>query len=264
MLIDYLVIYGIVFVLGITIGSFLNVCIYRIPENLSIIKPRSRCGNCGQTLNAWELIPIVSWLMLKGKCHNCKVHISVRYPLVELLEGVLFVLVFHKFGVSIMTLLFWLFVAIMTVVFFIDIDHKIIPNKVVIFATVAGICPIGLHYTVGYLYYSNGIFEPFISAVLPSGLMLAIALLSVAVFKKVGIGMGDVKVYIPIGLFLGWRLSLLSIWITFFLGGFFGLLWILVFRKSKNDYIPFAPFIVIGSLVSVFSGRLIIECLLGM
>ena len=260
-LIDYLVIYGIVFVLGITIGSFLNVCIYRLPENLSIIKPRSRCGNCGHTLNAWELIPLVSWLMLRGKCHNCKTQISVRYPLVELLEGLLFVLVFHKFGVTVLTLLFWLFVAIMTVVFFIDIDHRIIPNKVVIFAAFAGILPVGLHYTSGYMFYSNGIFEPFTSAVLPSGLMLAIALLSVAVFKKAGIGMGDVKVYIPIGLFLGWRLSLLSIWITFFLGGLFGVLWILVFKKSKNDYIPFAPFIVISSLIVLFLGNSILSYL---
>lgn len=262
-LIDYLVIYGIVFVLGITIGSFLNVCIYRIPENLSVIKPRSRCGNCGHTLNAWELIPLVSWLVLRGKCHNCKTRISVRYPLVELLEGFLFVLVFHKFGLSVLTPIFWLFVAMMTVVFFIDLDHKIIPNKVVIFGTVTGLIPVGLHYTKGYAFYVSNFYEPIISAILPSGIMLMIALLSVVIFKKTGIGMGDVKIYIPIGLFIGWRLSLLSIWLSFFLGGLFGVLWIIVFRKSKNDYIPFAPFIVIGTLVSAFSGPMIIECLLG-
>jgi len=260
-LIDYLVIYGIIFVLGITIGSFLNVCIYRIPEHLSIIKPRSRCGNCGHTLNAWELIPLVSWLMLGGKCHNCKTRISVRYPLVELLEGFLFMLVFHKFGLSALTPIFWLFVAMMTVVFFIDLDHKIIPNKVVIFATITGILPVGLHYTSAYVFYSSGFFEPVMSALLPSGLMLVIALLSVAVFKRAGIGMGDVKVYIPIGLFLGWRLSLLSIWISFFLGGLFGVLWIVGFKKSKNDYIPFAPFIVIASLMVLFCGNTILSYL---
>ncbi|OJV66857.1 MAG: hypothetical protein BGO41_05430 [Clostridiales bacterium 38-18] len=262
MWLDYFIIYGLVFVLGITIGSFLNVCIYRIPEKMSIIKPRSRCGSCGHTLTAWELIPIFSWLILKGKCHNCNSTISVRYPLVELLEGLIFLLVFHKFGVSVLTLVFWLFFAIMTAVFFIDLDHKIIPNKVVIFATIVGFIPVGLHYTMGYDFYSDGLLEPLKSALIPSGVMLIIALLSVVLFRKVGIGMGDVKVYIPIGLFIGWRLSLLSIWLAFFLGGTFGVLWIVVFRKSKNAYIPFAPFIVIGTLVSVLLGESILKFIL--
>lgn len=263
MLLDYIIIYTLVFILGITIGSFLNVCIYRIPAKLSIVKPRSRCGSCGYTLGALDLVPLLSWIGLKGRCRNCGERISIRYPLVELLESLLYLLVFYKFGVSILTLVFWIFFSILTVVFFIDLDHKIIPNKVVIFATLMGLVPVGLHYTIGYAYYRSGLLiEPFLSAFLPSGLMLVIALLSVIIFKKAGIGMGDVKVYIPIGLFIGWRFALLSIWLTFFMGGLFGLIWILILRKNKNDYIPFAPFIVIATVVTVFWGDTIINFLL--
>ena len=249
-------IYTIVFVLGLVIGSFLNVCIYRIPAKLSIVKPRSRCGSCGKTLTTLDLIPILSWLFLKGRCRHCGAKISIRYPLVELLEGVLFILVYACFGFTWMTPLMWCFFAFLTVVFFIDLDHKIIPNRLVIFGCVLGLMPAFYHWLSIYpLYYSDRFFEPVISMMVPALIMLITAFLSLILFRKNGMGMGDVKVYLPIGIFLGWQLALMSIWIAFFTGGVFGLFWILVLKKSKNDMIPFAPFIVLGTIVSVLAGK---------
>ena len=256
MLLFDLYIYSIIFILGTVIGSFLNVCIYRIPEKMSIIKPRSRCGQCGTTLKPMDLIPIISWSFLKGRCRTCGTKISVRYPLVEFLEGLLFLLVYAFFGFSWMTPLMWCFFAFLTVVFFIDLDHKIIPNTLVIFGCVIGILPAVYQWVEGYpLYYSHNFMEPFISMLVPPVLMLLMSLFSLLIFRKNGMGMGDIKIYLPIGLFLGWQLALMSIWFAFFLGGIFGLVWIFILRKSKTDMIPFAPFIVIGTIVSVILGK---------
>lgn len=255
--------YSLIFILGTIIGSFLNVCIYRIPAGLSIVKPRSRCGSCERTLSAVDLVPILSWIFLKGKCRSCGAKISARYPLVEALEGALFLLIFMRFGVSFLTLTSWLFAAFLTVVFFIDIDHKIIPNKLVLFGCTIGLIPVLLHFTVGYqVYFSRGILEPILGIIVPFTLMLATALLSILIMKKPGMGMGDVKVYAPIGLFLGWQFSLMSLWFAFFFGGLFGLYWMVILRKSKADYIPFAPFIVIGSLIALLYGKAIYILLL--
>ena len=250
-------IYSIVFILGATIGSFLNVCIYRIPAGLSIVKPRSRCGACERTLTARDLVPILSWVLLKGKCRTCGSKISIRYPLVEAIEGLLFILVFIRFGLSMMTPIMWLFSAIMTVVFFIDLDHQIIPNKVVLFGLVVGILP-ALYAWFGEggypFYFTERLFEPLLGLAVPFLLMLFMALFSVVLFKRSGLGMGDVKIYAVIGLFLGWGYALLSIWIAFFLGGLFGIVWIFVLKRPKEAMIPFAPFIVIGSMVAMLYG----------
>lgn len=247
----------VIFILGATIGSFLNVCIYRIPAGISIVKPRSRCGSCGRTLTAIDLVPILSWVFLRAKCRSCGAKIAMRYPLVEVLEGLLFVLVFMRFGITLLTPILWLFVAIMTVVFFIDLDHQIIPNKVVLFGLSVGLIPAVIHWFLpdGYaIYPSVAVYEPLLGLVVPFVLMLLFALFSVALFKKSGLGMGDVKIYAVIGLFLGWQYALMSIWFAFFFGGLFGILWIFVLRKPKEAMIPFAPFIVIGSLLAMFFG----------
>lgn len=256
---DFITVYvlSVIFILGATIGSFLNVCIYRIPAGLSIVKPRSRCGTCERTLTAIDLVPILSWVFLKGKCRTCGAKIAIRYPLVEAMEGILFVLVFMRFGFSWMTPIMWLFKAIMTVVFFIDLDHQIIPNKVVVFGLIVGIVPALYHWIQvdGYpFYFTDAFYEPLLGLFAPFTLMLSLALFSVALFKRSGLGMGDVKIYTVIGLFIGWQFSLLSIWLAFFFGGFFGLIWIFILKKPKEAMIPFAPFIVIGSMITVFYG----------
>jgi len=252
----------VIFILGSVIGSFLNVCIYRIPAGISIVTPRSRCGSCGRTLSSIDLIPILSWIILRGKCRTCGSAISPRYALVEALQGILYVALFYRFGLSAVTPVMWLFISILTVVFFIDLDHQIIPNKVVLFGLASGLIPVIMYWSQGYpLYESVTWYEPLLGLTVPFLLMLAVALLSVLFFKQSGIGMGDVKIYAPIGLFIGWKLSLMSIWFAFFFGGLFGLLWIFVFKRDKKEMIPFAPFIVIGVLVTLFWGDGIMQWL---
>lgn len=263
--------YTIVFLLGAVIGSFLNVCIYRIPAGLSIVKPRSRCGDCGKTLEAVDLVPLFSWVFLRGKCRHCGAKIAARYPLVEALEGILFVMVLSHFGISWMTPIMWLFTAILTVVFFIDLDHQIIPNKVVIFGLIAGLLPAVYHWISTFngvtsfnrypLYFSTAFFEPFLGAAVPFALMLAMALLSLIFFKRTALGMGDVKLYAVIGIFLGWQHALMSLWFAFFFGGLFGIIWIFMLKKDKAAMIPFAPFIVIGSLLTMLYGNQLLTLL---
>jgi len=179
---------------------------------------------------------------------------------VEALEGLLYVAIFYRFGLSAVTPVIWLFISILTVVFFIDLDHQIIPNKVVLFGLASGLIPVILYWTEDYpIYQSTAWFEPLLGLTVPFSLMLTMALLSVLLFKQSGIGMGDVKIYAPIGLFIGWKLSLMSIWFAFFFGGLFGLLWIFIFKRDKKEMIPFAPFIVIGVLVTLFWGEGIMQ-----
>lgn len=251
-----------VFVLGATIGSFLNVCIYRIPNKESIVKPRSKCGSCGRTLSGKDLVPLLSWLFLRGKCRTCGAKISVRYPLVETLEGVLFLWVYLTYGFTVVTPVLWVFFALMTVVFFIDLDHMIIPNKVVLTGILLGLPLVFVHYYVGYPLYLNASIWAFVlGPVIPLATMILLAFASQVFFRAGSLGMGDVKVYVPIGIFLGWRLSLLSLWMAFFLGGLFGVVWIFFLKKDRKANVPFAPFITLGAVISAIYGMEILEFL---
>ncbi len=248
--------------LGTLVGSFLNVCIYRIPAGLSIVKPRSRCGSCGHTLSAKELIPILSWLIQKKACTQCGVRISSRYALVEALTGALFLAAFLSYNVSAMTLMAWLFISLMLVVCFIDLDHMIIPNKLVLFGMAIGLAPIGLQVMGGYPFYPSGhVLVLILTLMLPFAVMFFLAMLSNLLTKGSGMGMGDVKIYIPIAMFLGWQLGLLSIWLTFIFGGLFGLLWTLILKKSRKSMIPFAPFIALSSVLLMLIGTKVLEIL---
>jgi len=251
------------FVFGTIIGSFLNVCIYRIPAGMSVVKPRSRCGSCGRTLTGLDMVPILSWLFLRGKCRSCKSKVSIRYPMIEALEGILYLCVFLKYQVSFITLILWGFTSLLTVVFFIDLDHKIIPNKIVLFSLLMSLFPITYHLKSGYSLYPSGSWlEPLWGILLPTGIMLSIAVLSILIFRRSGLGYGDVKIFAPIGIFLGWKLALLSIWLSFVLGGFFGIYWIVIRKKSSKDVIPFAPFIVISSFIAIFFGNTLFDLFL--
>lgn len=244
-----------IFILGATIGSFLNVCIYRIPNKESIVKPRSKCGTCGRTLSGMDLVPILSWVFLRGKCRTCGAKISIRYILVETLEGLLFLWVYMTYGFSVVTPVLWVFFALMTVVFFIDLDHMIIPNKVVLSGILLGLPIVFIQYYVGYpLYLDDSIWAFVLGPAIPLATMILLAFASQVFFRAGSLGMGDVKIYVPIGMFLGWRLALLSLWMAFFLGGVFGVFWIFFLRKDRKANVPFAPFITVGAMISAVYG----------
>ena len=249
---------------GMIIGSFLNVCIYRIPAGLSIVKPRSRCGNCGKVLTAIDMIPLFSWIFLRGKCRNCQSNISFRYPFVELIEGLLFLSIYIKFGISYDTLVLWIFVSLLTVIFFIDYDHKIIPNSIVIFGLIVGIIPVIMSRINLYSFYPvTSWLTPVLAVFIPVGVMILIAILSFVIARRSGIGMGDIKVFAPIGLFLGWKFALVVIWLSFVLGGFFGIYWLIGLKKDKMETIPFAPFIVVSCLIAIFYGKELLAIVIG-
>lgn len=248
----------LIFALGTVIGSFLNVCIYRIPAGLSIVAPRSRCGDCGTTLTSVDLVPIFSWLFLKGRCRHCGTKIASRYLWVELTEGLLFLSIFYVYGFTLKTAIMWVLTAFLTVVFFIDFDHQKIPNKLVLSGLVLGLVPALVHWVYQAAFYpSFNWYEPLLGLLIPFTVMLLIAILGQILFRKNVLGMGDVKVFAPIGIFLGWQLAVFSIWLSFVFGGLFGLVWIFIQKKDKNAMISFGPFIAVATfLVGLFSENL--------
>ncbi len=235
------------FAYGLLCGSFMNVCIYRIPQEKSVVFPRSACTHCGKTLSPMELIPLLSYVLLGGKCLGCKTEISPRYFFVELLSGCLFMFVpwhFHfQFWLS---LIFLFFSCVLVVVFFIDLDHQIIPDAVTVPAFIAGLLfsPKNL--------LSGGLVPSLAAAGVGFGSFYALAMLSFAVFKKEALGFGDVKFAAVMGVFLGWKFLLLALYCSFLAGGIIGGLLIFLKIKSRKDYIPFGPFLVLGCFIAVF------------
>ena len=185
-----------VFILGAVIGSFLNVCIYRIPEGESVVSPRSRCPHCLTTIRWYHNLPVLSWLLLKGRCAYCGESFSVRYPLVEALTGALFSLFFYRFGFHPATLVSWLLVASLVTISMIDLDHQIIPDVI----SLPGI-PVGFlcAFALPWVSWQSSLF----GILLGGGLLLAIALGYEWLTRQEGMGLGDVKLLAMLGAFLG-------------------------------------------------------------
>lgn len=201
---DALTIYtgALLFLFGATIGSFLNVVILRLPEGISIVSPRSRCPICLNQIRWYDNIPIVSFLILRGRCRDCGAPISWRYPLVEALTGTMAVMVWLRFGLSLDLAVNFVFVAALIVITFIDLDHRIIPNEI-------SLPGIALGFACSFLFAGRWI-ESLIGLLVGGGLLLAVSLLYSVVRGKEGLGMGDVKLLAMLGAWLGWK-SLLFI-----------------------------------------------------
>lgn len=245
------IIWGFSFILGVVIGSFLNVCIYRWPNGQSVIKPRSACGHCHSTLRSKDLIPLFSWLFLKGKCAFCSAKISIRYPFVELLTGVGFLLSIYRFGFSIETLALWFFTCFAITVAFIDLDHRKIYNKSVW---------IGLLFAIVYQlssYYFVQDLGLIKDAVLGMSLsffvMLLLAWVSRLLAGDIGMGYGDVKIYLALGFLLGLKSVLISIWLMFLIAGVIALFLLLTASKTMmKKTIPLGPMIMISGWIMFF------------
>lgn len=244
-------VYLLTFLFGAVIGSFLNVCIHRIPSGISIVTPPSSCPNCGKHISFYDNIPVLSYMILGGRCRKCKTSISFRYPFVEVLNGGLWTALMWRFDFQWSTVVYAVLVSSLLVITFIDLDHQIIPDRI----SIPGI-PIGM------LLGSLILIDPFlrtsalgwenslIGAVLGFGLFYAIAVLS-----RGGMGGGDIKLMGMLGGFIGWK----GVLLTTFFGSLFGSvvgLFLVVFkgggRKSK---VPFGPFLAGGALLSLFFGQ---------
>lgn len=255
----------LVFITGLVLGSFFNVVIYRLPMEKSIVAPRSSCNTCGTTLQAIDLIPVLSFIFLKGKCRYCGSKISFRYPLVELITGLVFLILFLKYSISAEFIFTAFLMSVLLIVFFIDLDHMIIPNGLVITGLVGGIVFFVLRFWLNdKLLDGAAWYSPLLGMLVTSGILLLIALIGLAVYGTDAFGMGDVKIFLPIGLILGFKLALMSLIFSVFIGGFAGLFLIITGLKQRKSHIPFGPFIVSGTFLSILFGHDVLTWYLGM
>lgn len=252
--------YGIeiilIFILGLIVGSFSNVCIYRIPRNESIIYPASHCPKCRSNISPKDNIPLLSYILLKGRCCNCKSKISIQYPIVEFLTGLTYLIIYLIYGLSIQSLIYIILASALIIIAFIDLNEQIVPDVISLPGIVMGFI---LSFFVPYISYMNSA----LGVLVGGGLILIIGLAGSVIFKKEAMGGGDVKLAAMIGAFLGWRYIIISLFLGFFLGALAGIFLILSKIKSREDVVPFGPFIVLGSFITLLWGEKIISWYIG-
>ena len=270
--------YIFVFVLGAAIGSFLNVVIHRVPNEESIIFPNSACANCKNLIKPYDNIPILSWLILRGKCRECKNPISPRYPAVELLTALLFALVFWQIGLNVFLPVALIFVAAVVALIFIDAENMILPNVItypllvfallirLIFALVfevsyfADFKVFPLSQMENYPVWVTSLFGAILGGLVGGGSLWLVG----EIWKRLrgvdAMGLGDVKMMLGVGALLGWQLTLLTIFLGAFSGAVAGVFLILR-QKDKNmqTQIPFGVFLGIGSIISLLFGEQLIK-----
>jgi leader peptidase (prepilin peptidase) / N-methyltransferase len=235
--------YLFAFIFGTIVGSFANVCIHRLPWRQSLATPGSHCAFCQQPIRPWHNIPLLSYLWLGGRCAYCHVTISWRYPLVELLCGLLYVFLYHHFGLSVESVIFILLATTLLIVSFIDLAHTIVPDAITLPGMLVGLF-------ASLTLTSIGIVDAILGLCLGGGLFLLIALLS-----RGGMGGGDIKLIAMIGAFLGWQAVLVTILFGALLGALVGLGLIVLKKKGRRDPVPFGPFLALGALIAMVWGH---------
>ncbi len=239
------------FILGSVIGSFLNVCIHRLPKEESVVSPRSRCPVCGTPIRAVDNIPLLSFALLRGRCRACGNPISWRYPLVEALTGILFALTVARFGITLQTVFLLAFLCGLVVVSFIDLDHQIIPNAI----TLPGI-PLGL--LAGLLLGEPPFLDRVIGMLVGAGFLYLVLFYGGALYGQEAMGEGDLNLIALVGAFLGWKAVALTILLGCLFGSAAGLTLIAIRRLGRRQHIPFGPFLSLGAVVALFWGERLI------
>jgi leader peptidase (prepilin peptidase)/N-methyltransferase len=234
------------FIFGALIGSFLNVVIFRLPdESQSVVFPASHCPKCGTDLHWYENIPIFSYIALRGKCRTCKVSISLQYPVVELCMALLSLALFNRFGFSFILPFYFLFLAALLVIIFIDIHLQIIPDKISLPGILIG--------------FASSFFNPLVSwqesglgILLGGGILYAVAKGYFLIAKRDGMGMGDVKLLAMIGAFLGYQCLLYVIFFSSLTGSVVGIAAMFQQKKGGQTRIPFGPFLSLAAMSWLF------------
>jgi len=242
-------------VLGLVVGSFLNVCIYRLPRGQSVNWPGSRCTTCDRSLAWYENIPVVSWVVLRGRCRTCGERISVMYPIVEVITAALFIAGYVIYGWTPLLAVRLAFTCAMIVLFVIDLQHYLLPNVI----TVPGI-------VIGFalsLVLPPGWKASLIGLIAGGGLLFAIAEAWYRFRGIEGLGMGDVKMLAMIGAFLGWKLMLVTLVLSSFAGSLIGVGAIALGRGGMKSMLPFGTFLAVGALTAAVAGDVILNWYLG-
>ena len=235
------------FVFGAVVGSFLNVCIFRLPAEASIVKPRSQCPYCDHPIRNRDNIPVISFIVLRGKCRDCGGKISWRYPLVELITALLALLLFLKFGLTLNFLIFFIFTAVLIVITFIDLDHQIIPDIL----TLPGI-PIFCLAAIFLLKIPW--LEALLGLLIGGGIFFTIAFVYELISKREGMGGGDIKLLAMIGGFFGWKSLIFVLLFSSFSGAIIGITAMLIKKQDMKYAVPFGPFLAAAAVAYLFWG----------
>lgn len=247
--VSYMVIAGL---FGLLVGSFLNVCIYRLPRHESIVWPGSHCPSCDKPIAWYDNIPLLSYLRLAGRCRSCRIRIPIQYPLVEAANAIGYLVILWVFGLNWTALLYAALFSALLVVAGTDLTHKIIPNVVTFPGIVVGLVGAATVLPITLLNSLLGV-------AVGGGILWTLAWLSPYLFGKEGMGGGDIKLMAMVGAFFGWKPALLTIMIGSLSGSIIGIALIASRLLKRDEYIPFGPFLVFGALLSMFFSQPLIE-----
>lgn len=242
--------------LGLAVGSFLNVCIHRLPAGGSVIRPPSRCPRCESRLRWYDNIPVLSYLLLRGRCRQCGAPIGIRYPIVELVTMAVFLLHLHFFGWTLLMAVRVVFACALIVLFAIDLEHHLLPNVV----TLPGIAA-GLAFSTGL---PPGIRDAALGALLGGGVLWAIGEAYYRVTGQEGMGGGDVKMLAMVGAFLGWKLVIVTLVLSSVAGSLIGMLVIASRRGGMKYALPYGTFLALGALAASLVGNDIVSWYVGL
>lgn len=238
------------FIFGLMVGSFANVCISRLPKKQSVVFPASHCPKCNKPIHVTDNIPLISYILLKGQCRNCQQKISMIYPAIELLTGLLMAAVFYRFGFSVECLIYAIVVPALVIITVIDIEHQIIPDVItlpgIIFGLIAG-------------SYMHGMWDSFLGLLLGGGMFWLLAEGYFRLRGKIGMGGGDIKYIAAAGALMGWVQVLFIIFVGALAGGIFGGIGMGVKKLNFLSRIPFGPFLALATLISIFFGDAIVD-----
>jgi leader peptidase (prepilin peptidase)/N-methyltransferase len=233
---------------GAAVGSFLNVLIFRIPEGQSIVLPSSHCQKCGHAIRVYDNIPIISYLILRGKCRDCHEKISLQYPIVEAITAVMSLLLFLKFGLSFKYLSSFIFTCALIAITFIDLRHQIIPD-------VISLPGIPVFFLLAIFFMDVPIWEALLGILIGGGCLFAIAFIYEIITKREGMGGGDIKLLAMLGAFLGWKSLFFVLFASSLLGAVVGVSAMIVKGQDMKYAVPFGPFLSIAAVAYLFVGE---------
>ncbi len=237
---------------GLLIGSFLNVCIYRWPRDLSVVAPRSRCPGCEHPIAWFDNVPVLSYLILRGRCRHCSQRISARYPLVEVLTAAAFICAVAQHGITPEAAKYCVFTASMIALVFSDLDTRILPDELTIGGFIIGIA-FSFFVAIPNSTVASPAAESLLGALIPAFALWLVGWLFEKIRHKQGLGFGDVKMIAAIGAFLGIRGTLTALVVGSVLGSATGLIWIALMRKDASSYqLPFGTFLGIGAVIAAY------------
>ncbi|HOP85089.1 MAG TPA: prepilin peptidase [Syntrophorhabdaceae bacterium] len=245
----------IILIFGAIVGSFLNVCIYRLPRDKSIIVPNSYCPDCKKPIKFYDNIPILSYIILRGRCRHCNAKISIRYPIVEFITALLFLFLFKTNGLSIEFFVMIFFVSLLVVISFIDLEFQIIPDVLSIGGLIIGLI-------LSFFRQNFGFFDALFGVVLGGGVLFAIAFGYQLIRKIEGMGGGDIKLIGMIGAYCGIKGVIFTIITGSLFGTIVGIPAMLIKGKDSKYAIPFGPFLSLGAVMYIFYGKILVVAFL--